>query len=141
MKPKIFVDTNVMVDLLAHREPFYESAKRLFSLADTDKCTIVIAALSFSTTAYLLERKLTYDELSTIILRQFASIVEIASVDERVVRKSLSTTSRFNDIEDAMQHYAATQSGCDFIITRNVKDFTQSDIPVYTPDEFLNKRN
>ena len=98
------------------------------------------SCLSFSTTAYLLERKLTYDELSTI-LRQFASIVEIASVDERVVRKSLSTTSRFNDIEDAMQHYAETQSGCDFIITRNVKDFTQSDIPVYTPDEFLNKRN
>lgn len=139
MKPKLFVDTNVMVDLLAHREPFYESAKRLFSLADTDKCIIVIAALSFSTTAYLLERKLTYDELSSV-LRQFATIVEIASIDERVVRKSLSTTSRFKDIEDAMQHYAATQSGCDFIITRNVKDFTQSDIPVYTPDEFLSQR-
>ena len=137
MKPKLFVDTNVMVDLLAHRAPFYEAAKQLFSLADMNKCTIVVAALSFSTTAYLLERKLTYEELS-LILRQFASIVEIASVDERVVRKSLSTTSRFRDIEDAMQHYAAMQAGCEFIITRNVKDFALSDIPVRTPDEFLN---
>ncbi len=136
MKPNLFVDTNVMVDLLAHREPFYEAAAQLFSLADRNKCTITIAALSFSTTAYLLERKLTYEELS-LVLRQFASIVEIASVDERVVRKSLSITSRFRDIEDAMQHYAAMQSGCDFIITRNVKDFALSDIPVYTPDEFL----
>ena len=136
MKPNLFVDTNVMVDLLAHREPFYEAAAQLFSLADRNKCTITIAALSFSTTAYLLERKLTYEELS-LVLRQFASIVEIASVDERVVRKSLSITSCFRDIEDAMQHYAAMQSGCDFIITRNVKDFALSDIPVYTPDEFL----
>lgn len=136
MKPKLFVDTSVMVDLLAHREPFCEAAKQLFSLADMNKCTITVAALSFSTTAYLLERKLTYEELS-LILRQFASIVEIASVDERVVRKSLSTTSRFRGIEDAMQHYAAMQAGCDFIITRNVKDFALSDIPVYTPDDFL----
>ena len=97
-----------------------------------------MSALSFSTTAYLLERKLNYEDLS-LVLRQFASIVEIASVDERTVRKSLSTTSGFRDIEDAMQHYAALQTGCDAIVTRNVKDFTQADIPVYTPDEFLAK--
>ena len=136
MKPKLCVDTNVMVDLLAHREPFYETAQQLFSLADMNKCTIVVASMSFSTTAYLLERKLTYEELS-LTLRQFASIVEIASVDEHVVRKSLSTTSHFRDIEDAMQHYAAIQADCDFIITRNVKDFALSDIPVYAPDDFF----
>lgn len=135
MKQKVFADTNVMVDLLAHRVPFYEAAMRLFSLADRGECTIVVSALSFSTTAYLLERKLNYEDLS-LVLRQFASIVEIASVDERTVRKSLSA---FRDIEDAMQHYAALQTGCDAIVTRNVKDFTQADIPVYTPDEFLAK--
>ena len=138
MKQKVFADTNVMVDLLAHRVPFYEAAMRLFSLTDRGECTIVVSALSFSTTAYLLERKLNYEDLS-LVLRQFASIVEIASVDERTVRKSLSTTSGFRDIEDAMQHYAALQTGCDAIVTRNVKDFTQADIPVYTPDEFLAK--
>ena len=73
MKPNLFVDTNVMVDLLAHREPFYEAAAQLFSLADRNKCTITIAALSFSTTAYLLERKLTYEELS-LVLRQLLSV-------------------------------------------------------------------
>lgn len=138
MKQKVFADTNVMVDLLAHRVPFYEAAMRLFSLADRGECTIVVSALSFSTTAYLLERKLNYEDLS-LVFRQFASIVEIASVDERTVRKSLSATSGFRDIEDAMQHYAALQTGCDAIVTRNVKDFTQADIPVYTPDEFLAK--
>ena len=74
MKQKVFADTNVMVDLLAHRVPFYEAAMRLFSLADRGECTIVVSALSFSTTAYLLERKLNYEDLS-LVLRQFASIV------------------------------------------------------------------
>ncbi len=136
MKQKIFIDTNVMVDLLAQREPFYTAAKQIFSLVDIGKCTAVVAAISFSTTAYLLEKRLSYDDL-TSVLRQFASIVEIASIDERTVRKSLSMSSKFRDIEDAMQHYAAIQSECDLIITRNVKDFTQSDIPVLSPDNFL----
>ena len=65
------------------------------------------------------------------------SICRYLPVDERTVRKSLSATSGFRDIEDAMQHYAALQTGCDAIVTSNVKDFTQADIPVYTPDEFL----
>lgn len=125
-----------MVDLLAKRDPFYETATKLFSLVDTGKCIAVVAGISFSTTAYLLERRLSYEDLSQM-LRQFASIVEIAAIDERTVRKSLSTTSRFHDIEDAMQHYAAVQSGCDALITRNVKDFSCSDIPVFLPDDFL----
>lgn len=136
MKQKVFIDTNVMIDLLARRIPFYENAKLLFSLVDMGKCTVVVAPISFSTTAYLLERKLGYEELSQI-LRDFASIVEIADIDEQIVRKSLSTTSRFRDIEDAMQHYAALQSECDCIVTRNVKDFQNSDIPVYSPEDFL----
>lgn len=136
MTRKIFIDTNVMVDLLAKREPFYDAATRLFSLVDTGQYTAVVAGISFSTTAYLLERRLSYEDLSQI-LRQFASIVEIAAIDERTVRKSLSTTSRFHDIEDAMQHYAAVQSGCEALITRNVKDFVHSDIPVFLPDDFL----
>lgn len=136
MKQKVFIDTNVMIDLLARRIPFYENAKLLFSLVDMGKCTAVVAPISFSTTAYLLERKLGYEELSQI-LRDFASIVEIADIDEQIVRKSLSTTSRFRDIEDAMQHYAALQSECDCIVTRNVKDFQNSDIPVYSPEDFL----
>lgn len=100
------------------------------------KCRAAVAPISFSTTAYLLEKRLSYENLAHI-LRQFASIVEITAIDKRTVRKSLSTTSLFRDIEEAMQHYAAVQSGCDVLITRNVKDFTHADIPVFAPDEFL----
>ena len=135
---RIFIDTNVMIDLLARRIPFYEEAKLLFSLVDIGKYTAVIAPISFSTAAYLLGRKLSFEELSKQ-LRDFSSIVEIANIDERIVRKSLSVSSQFHDIEDAMQHYVAIQADCNCIITRNIKDFIHSDIPVYTPKEFLDK--
>ncbi|MBO5015495.1 MAG: PIN domain-containing protein [Bacteroidaceae bacterium] len=135
---RIFIDTNVMIDLLARRTPFYEEAKLIFSLVDIGRYTAVIAPISFSTAAYLLGRKLSFEELSKQ-LRDFSSIVEIANIDERIVRKSLSVSSQFHDIEDAMQHYAAMQADCNCIITRNIKDFIHSDIPVYTPKEFLNK--
>lgn len=136
MKNRIFIDTNVMIDLLAHREPFYLAAKKIFSLVDMGKYTAVVAPISFSTASYLLGRKLNYEDLVQV-LRQFSSIVEIATIDEFTVRKSLSVFSRFKDIEDAMQHYAAVNSQCDLIITRNIKDFLVSDIPVYSPDDFL----
>ena len=136
MKNRIFIDTNVMIDLLAHREPFYLAAKKILSLVDMGIYTAVVAPISFSTASYLLGRKLNYEDLVQV-LRQFSSIVEIATIDEFTVRKSLSVFSRFKDIEDAMQHYAAVNSQCDLIITRNIKDFLVSDIPVYSPDDFL----
>ncbi len=135
---RIFIDTNVMIDLLARRIPFYEEAKLLFSLVDIGRYTAVIAPISFSTAAYLLGRKLSFEELSKQ-LRDFSAIVEIAGIDERIIKKSLSVSSQFHDIEDAMQHYIAIQANCDCIITRNVKDFINSDIPVYTPKDFLEK--
>ena len=135
---RIFIDTNVMIDLLARRIPFYEEAKLIFSLVDIGRYTAVVAPISFSTAAYLLGRKLSFEELSKQ-LRDFSSIAEIANIDERIVRKSLSVSSQFHDIEDAMQHYVAIQADCNCIITRNIKDFIHSDIPVYTPKEFLDK--
>ena len=110
----------------------------IFSLVDIGRYTAVIAPISYSTAAYLLGRKLSFEELSKQ-LRDFSSIVEIANIDERIVRKSLPVSSQFHDKEDAMQHYAAIQADCNCIITRNIKDFIHSDIPVYTPKEFLNK--
>lgn len=138
MNEKLFVDTNVVIDLLAHREPFYEAAKRIFSLADLGKSKIAVAAISFSTAAYILERYVSYEQM-TMALRRLADIVEIAAVDEEIIRKSISTESRFKDVEDAMQHHAALSANCDCIITRNVKDFGHSEIPVFTPDEYLSR--
>lgn len=133
---KLFVDTNVVIDLLAHRQPFYEEAKRIFSLPDNGNIDIVVSSLSFSTVSYILEHKVEHDML-TDMLRQFASIIEISSIDEKIVERSISADCAFLDIEDAMQHYSAVQSGCEMIITRNPKDFKSSVLPVFTPKNFI----
>lgn len=133
---KLFVDTNVMIDLLAHRESFYENAVAIFSLADNGYVEAVVASLSYATTAYILGKVMPAKSVAET-LRLFSSMVEVAAVNEKAVRKAIAEDCRFTDIEDAMQYYTATQASCDCIITRNKKDFVHSDIPVFTPTEFL----
>lgn len=72
-------------------------------------------------------------------LRNFSSLVEIVEVNREIILKSISQNSLFSDIEDGIQYYAAKCANCDFIITRNPKDFSASEIPVLTPEEFLEK--
>ncbi len=132
---KLFLDTNVMLDLLGEREPFYVSAAKIATLADKRKLKIIVSALSFATVSYFLTKfeglKNTKDKL-----RKFKIISGICELDEVIIEKALN--SDLPDFEDSLQYFSALRSECDMIITRNGKDFKKSQIPVMTPDEFLN---
>lgn len=130
-----FVDTNVMVDLLLRRKPFVDDAMRIFYLAEVKRITAVVSPLSFATTSYLLERYAKCDPAK--ILREFQSLVSIASIDEELTRKSIAQSSPIPDPEDAMQYYSALHAGYECIVTRNQMDFHPSSLPVYSPREFL----
>lgn len=131
---RLFLDTNVMLDLLGRREPFFENAARIVSLADKGKANIVVSALSYATTDYFLSKMLGVDK-SIELLRKFKTISDIVSLDEIIIEKSLN--SGFTDFEDSLQYFSAIQAECRYIITRNVKDFKNAEIPVLTPDDFL----
>ena len=132
---KLFLDTNVMLDFLGEREPFYISAAKIATLADKRKLKISVSALSFATVSYFLTKyeglKKTKDKL-----RKFKIISGICELDELIIDKGLN--SDFTDLEDSLQYFSALRTECDIIITRNAKDFKKSQIPVMTPDEFLN---
>ena len=132
---KLFLDTNVMLDFLGEREPFYISAAKIATLADKRKLKIIVSALSFATVSYFLSKyeglKKTKDKL-----RKFKIISGICELDELIIEKGLN--SDFSDFEDSLQYFSALRTECDIIITRNGKDFKKSQIPVMTPDEFLN---
>lgn len=132
---KLFLDTNVMLDLLGERDPFYISAAKIATLADKRSVQIIVSALSFATISYLLIK---YDGLEKTKdkLRKFKVISEICALDEVIIDKGLN--SDFSDFEDALQYFSALRTACDIIITRNGKDFKKSEIPVMSPDEFLN---
>jgi predicted nucleic acid-binding protein len=131
---RLFLDTNVMLDLLGERKPFYESIAKIATLADKGQITLVVSALSYSTVNYILMK---HENREKVIgkLQKFKVISEICSLDEVIIEKGLN--SKFKDFEDALQYFSALKNGCNIIITRNVKDFKESEIPVMTPAEYL----
>lgn len=134
MKRKLFIDTNIMLDLLGERIPFYDSAAKIATLADKGKLTMIVSALSYSTVSYLLGKYESAEKVKDK-LRKFKIISEISDLDEKTIEKGLN--SNFTDFEDALQYHCALKSDCDVLITRNQKDFKESVIPVMSGEEFL----
>lgn len=134
MSKRVFIDTNVMLDLLGERKPFYEPIAKLASLAEKDKLSIVASPISFATVSYFL-LKYENGKIAREKLRKFKIICEICSLDEQTIEKGLN--SSFPDFEDALQYFSAVESDCEVILTRNGKDFKKSLLPVMTADEFL----
>jgi predicted nucleic acid-binding protein len=132
---RILIDTNIEIDLLAIREPFYKDAAKLFSLADKNKAKLSISALSIANTNYVLLKSNTTSE-SREILRKFKILTSVLPLNDKIIDLSLNN-DEFNDFEDAIQYYTAIENNIDLIITRNLKDFRKSQIPVMTASEYL----
>lgn len=134
MKEKVFVDTNVAIDLLAERIPYYEISLKLFSYAESGIVNISFSSLGFATIDYLLSKQIGRIK-SKIVLKKFKRIVKILSVDERIIANALD--SDFTDFEDAIQYEVAKENQQEIIISRNIRDFRKSNIPVLTPEDYL----
>jgi predicted nucleic acid-binding protein len=133
---KIFVDTNIVVDMLAKREPFFDEAANLFSLADNNKIKISLSSLTIANINYILLRKINSVKAKSI-LRNLTLIVEILPLDNKIIGLALNNES-FSDFEDGLQYFTAIENNQDAIITRNLKDFKQAKLPVMTAKQFLN---
>ena len=134
MNKRVFIDTNIMLDFLGERKPFYESIAKIATLAEKGKLTMVVSPISFATVNYFLA-KFEAVEIAKEKLRKFKIISEICSLDEQTIEKGLN--SSIKDFEDALQYFSATESDCEIIITKNGKDFKKSFLPVMTADEYL----
>ncbi|HNS30524.1 MAG TPA: PIN domain-containing protein [Tenuifilaceae bacterium] len=132
---KVFIDTNIIVDLLAKREPFYEEAAMLFTLADKQQVCLSVSALTFANTNYILSQSLKPEEVRQI-LRKMKLIVQVLCINEKIIGLSLNDND-FRDFEDAVQYYTALENDTDIIITRNLKDFQKAKLPVMTAAQFL----
>ena len=130
---RLFLDTNIVIDLLERREPYCHDAVRLFTMAYNKKVQLVVSPLTYATASFLL-RKHGSDGVRNL-LSNFRQLSRVANVNERTVDDSLA--SQFKDFEDAMQYYTAVKAKADVIITRNGKDFINSKIPVMTATEYI----
>lgn len=130
----LLVDTNIVLDLLAKRKAHYDYAAALFSLSDRRKIKLNVSAISIINSNYILSRELSVDE-SREILRKFKLLVKVLSCDEKII--DLGLNSEFKDYEDSIQYFTAIENNCDCIITRNLKDFKTSAIPIMTAETFI----
>jgi predicted nucleic acid-binding protein len=133
---KVFVDTDVCLDLLSGRKPFQYQAQLLFSLADRQRIKIHVAAISFANIDYLLRKQYTGNG-SRQILARFKTLVNVLPVDDKCIE--LAIASEFTDFEDAIQNAVALENGITTFITRNTKDFKKSTLTVLSPETFLAK--
>jgi len=132
---KVFVDTNILVDLIADRRPFSKFAIQIFSKAEERKIKLYTSSHSIATTHYLLKKYIDEKELREI-LYNILDYLNIVAIDQDVIKKGLK--SKHKDFEDALQIISAYSiANLDCIVTRNIKDFKGSEIPVLTPDELI----
>ncbi len=131
---KVLFDTNIVLDVLLDRDPFSEHASYLMSKVERSEIDGFLCATTITTIHYLLSKYLN-KEKSIKSISSIMALFEIASVNRLVIENAL--ISKFTDFEDSVLHESARHAGVEYIITRNIKDFNKSQIPVYTPTEFL----
>jgi len=132
---RIFVDTNIVIDLFSRREPFFEESAILFSLADKKKIELAVSSLTIANTSYALSRQMDSNK-SKSILRKLRLIVKILPLNDKIVGLALNDET-FSDFEDGLQYFTAIENGQELIITRNLKDFKNSKLPTMTARQFI----
>lgn len=136
---KVFIDTNILIDFLAARQPFAEDAVALFQLADNGEIELMVSDLTIINTIYILRRMQyglsdIYDSLDAI-----RPLLTITSMGAAIIDCCLQ--HRSDDFEDEVQYLSAVDANADYILTRNKKDFDFGDSAVMTSAEFFKEQN
>ena len=134
MIKKVFVDSDVILDVATGRMPFVENSKASLSLIEGGYALGVISANSITNIYYVL-RKISSNEKARLFIKTILKYISIITVDHDSVLTALD--SKFTDFEDGVQNYCALKNQCDLILTRNIKDYTNSELQVLEPCEFI----
>ena len=132
---KVLVDTNVLLNRFLIRDSYYQSAREVIDLCAKKQIEGFIAANSVLNIFYIVRKEIPERKRRKLLLSLY-EIMEIVSVDDLKLKDALEY-SAFSDFEDCIQYLCAKEVDADYIITRNIKDFAKSDIPVIAPDDFL----
>lgn len=130
----VLIDTNILLDVLARREPHYQSSAQIWSLAERDELTAYISAISFNNIYYIL-RKASNKTTANNALKMIRDVFESIAPDIKIINQAID--SECDDFEDAIQYHSAIRIQAQTLITRNPNDFPTSPLPIATPEEFL----
>jgi predicted nucleic acid-binding protein len=131
---KVFVDSDVILDLLAQRIPHFHFSALLFTFADMKKLELYTSPTVFCNVFYILRKELGIEKAKSA-LRKLRLLIKIIDSSEKTIDCALN--SEFSDFEDAIQCYTAQNHQISIIVTRNVKDYKTAGIIVQNPETFL----
>lgn len=132
---KILIDTNIILDIILERQPFFELATKVLQEAQRAKMALFVTAITIAD-LYYITRKAKGRVIALDIIADLLQFMEVASVDKEVIMQALH--SNVTDFEDAIQENAAKKQAIRVIITRNEADFKNSTLEVHNPESFLN---
>ena len=131
---KLLIDTNVILDVLADREPFADESAAILSLIELKAVSGFVAAHTVTTIFYLLQKELGLKRARRASM-DLLKIVEVVPVDHDRLLQALAMN--WKDFEDAVQAACAAKIHADYLITRNREDFARAEVAVRSPAEFL----
>lgn len=131
----VLIDTNLILDVLQKRIPFYDSSNKVLTCCASGKIKGYIALHSVSNIFYVLRKYYSAEDRRRLILG-ILDFLEVANIEHENVKTALLRKD-FPDFEDCLQDECAKQVNANYIITRNVKDFSTSEIPALTPIDFI----
>jgi predicted nucleic acid-binding protein len=134
---KVLIDTNVILDFLLRREPYYQSAAQVNILSEKGYIRSYISASAVTDIFYVAKKELKSKDTAIELINNLLKTIRVASVTERDIHEALSLN--WDDFEDSVQYITGKSISVDHIITRNPKDFTGSQIGVISPEVFLDK--
>ena len=135
MVSKILIDTNILLDYLLEREPFFENAKEVILTCTEGNTKWCIAAHSISNMFFILRRDYDAKERREV-LKNLCMIFDVEGIDKTKLLLGLENED-FSDFEDCLQMECAKSYGAEYIVTRNVSDYSVSDIKAILPSEYL----
>ncbi len=132
---RTFVDTNVVLDVLLERQPFYERSAAVWTLAELGRIEGVICPVSFTNVFYIVDRMQDRGKARAAV-RDMRDIFEPSVCDGQVINQAVD--SEISDFEDAIQYFSALHCSAACLVTRNPTGFPRRPaLPILPPEEFL----
>jgi len=131
---RVFIDTDIILDVALEREPFYKFSKSVFALAENSLISGYVTSNEIANLYYIL-RKQGGDLQAREFIRKIMQFILVIPVNHQNILDAMD--SGFKDFEDGIQNYSALENQCEYIITRNIRDYKHSSLRVELPEHFI----
>ena len=132
---KLLIDTNVVLDVLLRREPFFRTAAEVLSLTQRDEVREYVSASAITDIYYIANKQMKDRDAVRDLLKRLLMIVSVAAVSEREIQNALNLA--WGDFEDSVQYSVALLNEMDGIVTRNPSDYQDANIRIWLPEQAL----